>query len=88
MNKRELVAAVAKHAGINKTLAEKTVDGVLGSIKKNVKKGVQLIGFGSFSVVKRKERLCRNPKTGEAFTVQASNVIKFRPGTEFKGQVN
>jgi DNA-binding protein HU-beta len=88
MNKRNLVDIVAKDAGIKKALAEKTVDSVLSAIRENVKKGVQIIGFGSFCIVKRKARTGRNPKTGAAFTVNASNVIKFRPGTIFKEQVN
>ena len=88
MNKRDIVAAVARETGIKKVLAEKTVDSVLHAIRKNAKKGIQIIGFGSFSVVKRRARKCKNPRTGATFTVQASNVIKFRPGTEFKHQVN
>jgi DNA-binding protein HU-beta len=88
MNKRGLVDAVAAAAGMQKTVAEKAVESVLATIKKNAKKGVQLIGFGSFSVVKRKAREGRNPKTGAVFFVKASNVIKFRPGTKFKEQVN
>ena len=54
MNKGELIAAVAKDAGITKACAEKAVNSVLENIKKNAKKGVQLIGFGSFALAKRK----------------------------------
>jgi DNA-binding protein HU-beta len=88
MNKRDIVAVVARETGIKKTLAEKTVDSMLRAIRKNAKKGIQIIGFGSFSVVKRRARQCKNPQTGASFTVRASNVIKFRPGTGFKEQVN
>jgi DNA-binding protein HU-beta len=88
MNKRDLVAVVAKDAGIQKLLAEKTVESVLNAIRKNTKKGVQLVGFGSFTIVRRKARNGRNPRTGAAFSVKAYNAIKFRPGTEFKEMVN
>ncbi len=67
MNKRDLIDIVAKDAGIQKTLAEKTVESVLGALRRNAKRGVQLIGFGSFSVVKRRKRTGRNPKTGAPF---------------------
>ncbi|HUI92112.1 MAG TPA: HU family DNA-binding protein [Chitinivibrionales bacterium] len=88
MNKRDVIAVVAREAGIKKVLAGKTVDSVLRAIRKNAKKGIQIIGFGSFSVVKRRARKCKNPRTGATFTVKASNIIKFRPGTDFKQLVN
>jgi DNA-binding protein HU-beta len=88
MNKRDLVDAVAGDTGIRKTMAEKAVDSVLSAIRRNARKGVQLVGFGSFCVVKRKARHGRNPQTGASFTAKACNVIKFRPGTQFKKQVN
>ena len=61
MNKGELIAAVAKDVGVSKAMAEKAVNAVLASIKKSVKRGVNLIGFGSFSVGSRKARTGRNP---------------------------
>ena len=88
MNRRDLAAVVAKDTGITKSLADKAVESVLAAIRRNAKRGVQLVGFGSFTVVKRRARNGRNPQTGAAFTVKACNVIKFRPGTEFKKLVN
>ena len=80
MNKGELVVAVAKDLDVSKAQAEKAVNSVLGTIKKNTKKGVQLIGFGSFSVVKRKARTGRNPQTGESIKIKASKGVKFKAG--------
>ncbi len=88
MNKKDLAAAVAKDTGIRKALAEKAVDSMLGAIRAGACKGVQLVGFGSFCVVKRRQRNGRNPQTGKAFTVRACNVVKFRAGTRFKKHVN
>lgn len=88
MNKGELIAAVAKDAGITKVGAEKAVNSVLENIKKNAKKGVQLIGFGSFTLAKRKARSGRNPQTGQTIKIKASTAVKFRTGAEFKKLVN
>jgi DNA-binding protein HU-beta len=88
MNKGELIAAVAKDAGVSKASAEKAVNCVLENIKKNAKKGVQLIGFGSFALAKRKARSGRNPQTGEKIKIKASTAVKFRAGAEFKKLVN
>ncbi len=87
MNKSDLIEAVAKETKTSKAQAERSVNAVLDNIKKNTKKGVQLVGFGSFSVAKRKARKGRNPQTGEVIKIKASKTVKFRPGTAFKKYV-
>jgi DNA-binding protein HU-beta len=85
MNKGDLIAAVAKETKSSKALAEKAVNSVLDNIKKGTKKeGVQLIGFGTFSVGKRKARTGRNPQTGKEIKIPASKVVKFKAGKAFK----
>lgn len=87
MNKNDLINAVAKKANLSKKDSKNAVEVTLGTIKKNVRNGVQLVGFGSFKVVKRKGRMGRNPRTGEPITIKAKNVVKFTPGKEFKSAV-
>ncbi len=84
MNKGELIAAVARDTELTKADSERAVNSVLNSIKKNTKKGVQLIGFGSFNVVKRKARKGRNPQTGEVIKIKASKTVKFKAGKSYK----
>lgn len=84
MNKGELILAVAKDTKSTKIAAEKAVNSVLTNIKKNAKKGVQLIGFGTFKVGRRKARKGRNPQTGKPITIKASKTIKFKAGKAFK----
>jgi DNA-binding protein HU-beta len=79
MNKGDLIAAVAKDTGLSKANAEKAVNAILDNIKKNAKKGVQLIGFGSFALAKRKARSGRNPQTGEKIKIKASTTLNSRP---------
>ncbi|MEM1973514.1 MAG: HU family DNA-binding protein, partial [Thermoplasmata archaeon] len=43
-----------------------------------------LVGFGTFSVTKRKPRKGRNPKTGEEVKIPATKSLKFTPGKAFK----
>ena len=66
------------------------VDAVLEGIKKAIKvdRKVQLIGFGTFNVRKRAARTGRNPQTGEAIKIKASNSIGFKAGSQLKGFVN
>ena len=83
MNKVQLIAEVAKKAGLSKKDAANAVNATIETIKKNVKKGVTLVGFGTFKVVRRKARIGRNPQTGEKIKIKAKNVVKFKPGKGF-----
>jgi DNA-binding protein HU-beta len=83
MTKAELIAKVAKEAKITKVAAGKSIDAVIDGITKALKKGdrVSLVGFGSFSVSKRKARTGRNPQTGKAIKIAARKVAKFKAGS-------
>ena len=53
--------------------------------KKNGK--VTLVGFGTFQKVRRKARKGRNPQTGQAIKIKATNVVKFRPGKKLRDSI-
>ena len=78
MNKAELIELVQKNLGgeTSKRAAGDALEAVLTAISKGVKGGnVQLIGFGTFKVVKRAARTGRNPKTGAAMKIKASKTV-------------
>jgi len=80
MNKAQLIAAVAKNANLSKKDAGNAVNATIDAIKKNTKKGVTLVGFGTFKTVRRKARTGRNPQTGEKIKIKAKDVVKFKVG--------
>ena len=90
MNKNDLVAAVADNASLTKSDAAKAVDGVFDAITDALKKGgdVRIVGFGTFSVAKRKATTGRNPRTGESIQIAASKQPKFKAGKGLKDSVN
>ena len=90
MNKGQLIEAVQKNLGkdTSKAAAEAAVNAVIASIQKAVKKEtVQIIGFGTFSVVKRAARKGINPQTGEKIKIKASKSVKFKPGAKLKAAI-
>ena len=89
MTKAELVAKVAKDSKITKAAAGRALDGVIEGITKELKKGdrVTLVGFGTFSVSKRKARTGRNPQTGKPLKIAARKVAKFKAGSELRKTV-
>jgi DNA-binding protein HU-beta len=90
MNKNELIGTVIDASGLTRTDASKAVDGVFDAITGALKKGdeVRLVGFGTFSVAKRKASTGRNPRTGEAMQIKASAQPKFKAGKGLKDAVN
>ena len=89
MTKSELIDKIASGAGLNKTDATKALDTTLNSIRASLKKGqkVTLVGFGTFSVVKRKSRKGRNPRTGDVINIPAAKTPKFTAGKALKDSV-
>ena len=90
MNKNDLISAVADSSGLSRSDATKAVEGVFDSIGAALKGGdeVRLVGFGTFSVAKRKASTGRNPRTGEAMEIKASSQPKFKAGKTLKDSVN
>ena len=84
MNKAELISAIATDAGVSKSVASKVLDSMINNVTESLKKGerVTLVGFGTFSVTKRKARTGRNPQTGKKIKIPAKKVAKFRAGAK------
>lgn len=90
MTKAELAEKMAKDAKISKAAANKALNSFADSVKKALKKKdgkVTLVGFGTFSKVRRKARAGINPQTGKKIKIKARNVVKFKPGKALKDAV-
>ncbi len=89
MTKAELIDKIASGARLSKTDASKALDSTLNAIKASLKKGqkVTLVGFGTFSVSKRKARKGRNPRTGQTINIPAGKAPKFTSGKAFKDAI-
>lgn len=90
MTKPELVDAVAERTGMKKKDVGTLVDSVLDTIADtlNKKEQVSLVGFGTFDVRQRAERMGRNPRTGEQITIGATTTCVFRPGRKLREAVS
>jgi len=86
MTKAEIIAKVAEEVKITKAAAAKTLAVAMGAVTDAIRKGskVTFIGFGTFSVVERKARKGRNPKTGKEIKIAAKKVPKFSAGAGLK----
>lgn len=82
MTKTDLINEIAAKAMLSKKDAKAALDATLESISQALANAdkVQLIGFGTFSVVEKPERKGHNPRTKEEIVIPARKVVKFKPG--------
>ena len=87
MNKTQLVDCIQAKLGegATKKCAETALNAVLDAIKDAVRTDkVQLVGFGTFEMKTRAARTGRNPQTGAALKIEASQTLAFKPSSTFK----
>lgn len=86
MTKADIVDIISSSTGIAKVETEAVVKGFLDTVIDALKEGktIELRGFGSFKVVKRAQRIARNPKTNEEVIVPEQFVPVLKVSREFK----
>ena len=95
MNKTELIERVAQKTGLTMKDAKNVVDAIFSTQPKNgiianeLKSGrkVQITGFGTFQIRKRKKREGRNPQTGATIEIPATKFPAFSAGRALKDRV-
>ena len=90
MNKTELIAAIAEKAGLTKKDAERVLNAAIDSIPASLVAGdkVQLVGFGTFEVKKKMERISVNPTTGKRYLIPPKLVLGFKQSNVLKDKFN
>ena len=85
-----LSEAVFKNVGLSRNESANLVDSVFSEILTSLIKGndVKISSFGTFVVREKKERIGRNPKTGEEVPITARSVVTFRASNVLKSKVN
>jgi DNA-binding protein HU-beta len=89
MTKAELIDVMAADVGISKAASAKALGCFMTVVTKELKKSgkLVLVGFGTFSVAKRKAREGRNPQTGKTIKIPAKKVVKFKAGKALADKV-
>ena len=85
-----LSEAVFKNVGLSRNESSTLVDSVFGEILKSLIQGddVKISSFGTFVVRQKKERVGRNPKTGQEVPITARSVVTFRASNVLKSKIN
>jgi DNA-binding protein HU-beta len=90
LTKADIVDVIASATGLTKVETEAVVDGFISTVINSLKEGknIEIRGFGSFKVKKRRGRMARNPRTGEQVRVDEHYVPLFKVSKELKALVN
>ena len=90
VKKADLASRIADELNITKARAEDAVDAILDEVKLVLSEGEPVIlrRFGAFQVRDKRQRLGRNPKTGEEADIPARRVVRFKAGKYFRDAVN
>ena len=78
LKKNDLIKNLSKKKGFSKLYSKKIIENLILTISSNIKKkSFNLKNIGTFRLIKKKERMGRNPKTKENFKINARNSISF-----------
>ena len=88
--RKNLSNKIYKHLGFSKNLSSKIVDDFFETLVSEIIKlnKIKISSFGTFSILNKKERIGRNPKTGVEAKISSRKVVKFKPSFSFKEKIN
>ena len=90
LTRQDLAEAVYREIGLSRTESSSLVESVINHIGDSLEKGehVKLAGFGTFSLRDKKQRIGRNPKTGEEVPITPRRVLVFKPSQVLRERVD
>ncbi|MEM9221300.1 MAG: integration host factor subunit alpha [Pseudomonadota bacterium] len=90
ITRADLANAVYKEVDISRAEAADLIDQILEEIVSALERGepVRISSFGAFEVRSKRERLGRNPKTGQEVPIDARRVVTFKPSDVLKRYIN
>ncbi|HBA73600.1 MAG: integration host factor subunit alpha [Geobacteraceae bacterium GWC2_55_20] len=90
MTKADLAEKIQITTGFTKRESANMLESIFSIMKTTLESGekLKISGFGSFEIKQKANRRGRNPKTGEAITIEARRVLSFKPSIVLRNAVN
>ena len=88
--RKDLSNYIFKNIGFSKNFSSKIIDSFFETLISHIIKfnKVKISSFGTFEVIKKRERIGRNPKTKEEAKISSRKIVKFKPSSIFKNKIN
>ena len=89
IKKKDLFTRLSVEIGYSQSFSKKIIEDLIDCLKKNIKdNNLILKNLGSFKIVKKKERIGRNPKTKKEFIISQRNVVIFKSSKSLNSYLN
>ena len=90
ITRKYLSNKIHRNLGFSKNLSSKVVDDFFEEIILEIIKSskIKLSSFGTFSILNKKERIGRNPKTKVEAKITYRKVVRFKPSLLLKEKIN
>ena len=88
--KKDIIQSLSLNIGFSKNFSKKIVDDLFEVLKQAIIKegNLNLKNLGSFKIIKKKERIGRNPKTKEKFIITSRKTLSFTPSKNLLKSLN
>ena len=89
LKKINLVKNLSAKTGYSLNFCNKLIDDLIKILIKNIKSNkLNLKNIGSFKLIKKKERIGRNPKTKEEFIISSRKSVSFKASKKITNDLN
>ncbi len=90
LTRADLTDAIHRSLGLSRNESSAFVERILEEVCVSLERGetVKISSFGTFTVRQKRERMGRNPKTGEEVPITPRRVVTFRASHVLKDQIN
>lgn len=90
MTKADIAEEIHTTTGLSKKDSMGILEELFSVMKSTLEAGenIKVSGFGNFEVKQKKDRIGRNPQTGESITIEARKILSFKPSMVLKSAIN
>ena len=89
LTKREIANNISSKTGYSIQYSKKLVNDIIDILIHNFKKKkFKIKNLGTFKLIKKKERLGRNPKTKQEFIIKSRNSLSFKASKNINNIIN
>ena len=87
--KKDFIKSLSEKSGFSLNLSKKLINDFLDVLIDNIKSNNLLLkNIGTFKLIKKKQRLGRNPKTKEEFIIYSRISLSFQPSKKILNKLN
>ena len=89
LTKKDISKKINLEIGLSKSYANKITDNLIFILKDLIKnKEINIKNFGSFKIVRKNERIGRNPKNNKTYLIKERKSLSFKISKNLNNKIN